>query len=311
MTHLTESPGLHRPISVRVARVVVAAIVSVVIVGEVPSGARAVVRRCAGRTATIIGTPGPDVLDGTRGADVILGLSGRDVVLGLGGRDRICGGSEEDVLVGGSGRDDIRGGSGNDSVSGGRGIDFLFGDAGNDSVSGGAGNDGIAGNAGGDVLDGKAGRDALYYFLAPRRVVVNLGDGAATGDGPDVVLNCENVLGSSFGDVLIGDPQRNRLDGGMGAGEDMLVGRGGADALFGNRGDDDLRGGPGSDVLDDSLADAEGVSPDTGADTLLGGDGDDVLRARDEVDGNDTLDGSAGTDRCDADPGDPTANCEG
>ena len=97
----------------------------------------------------------------------------------------------------------------------------------------------------------------------------------------------------------------------MGAGEDVLVGRGGADTLFGNRGDDELRGGPGSDLLDDSLAHAEGVSPDTGADALVGGAGDDVLRARDEVDGNDTLDGSVGMDLCHADPGDPMTSCEG
>jgi Ca2+-binding RTX toxin-like protein len=309
---LTRSPVAHRPIDVRAARLVVAVVVSVAVVGyPSASGARVAVPMCAGRVPTIVGTPGPDVLVGTQDPDVIVGLGGRDVVLGRGGHDRICGRRDDDALGGGGGRDDIRAGSGSDTVSGGRGADFLLGEVGNDTMSGGRGGDRIAGDAGADVLDGRAGRDTILYFIAPGPVVVNLAGGTASGDGRDLIIRCENVGGSSFGDVLMGDSNRNRLDGGMGAGNDVLVGRGGADALFGNRGDDELRGGRGPDMLDDSLAHAEGVFPDTGMDTLLGGAGDDVLRARDKVDGNDTLDGSADTDLCHADPGDPITNCEG
>ena len=63
---------------------------------------------CLGRPATVVGTPGPDVLTGTdRG----------DVIAGLGGSDRISGGRGADVLCGGPGRDTCDGGPGRDRTS--------------------------------------------------------------------------------------------------------------------------------------------------------------------------------------------------
>jgi len=47
--------------------------------------------KCAGRVATIVGTPGNDLLVGTNGPDVIAGLGGNDVIYGLGGNDILCG----------------------------------------------------------------------------------------------------------------------------------------------------------------------------------------------------------------------------
>jgi Ca2+-binding RTX toxin-like protein len=296
---------------VRGARPIVAAFTSICALVPVAPAAEAAGPRCFGRSATIVGTPGPDVLVGTAGPDVVVALGGRDVIRGLGRRDLICGGAGSDSIDGGSGPDKVLAGSGDDSVSGGRGADLLLGEERNDTLSGGPGRDGLAGNGGADVLDGERGRDTLLYFLAHGPVVVNLTLRTATGEGHDVVTRSENVVGSSYGDVLIGNAKRNRLDGGMGSGEDLLVGRAGPDVLFGGRGDDDLFGGPGNDLLDDSLAHAEGVFPDTGADSLIGGSGDDRLKARDDVNGNDTLDGRLGTDTCRADPADSIANCEG
>jgi streptogramin lyase len=69
---------------------------------------------CGGRTATIVGTTGKDVLRGLKFDDVIAGLGGNDVIKGLGGNDRICGGAGRDKLDGGTGHDRCAGGPGHD-----------------------------------------------------------------------------------------------------------------------------------------------------------------------------------------------------
>jgi hypothetical protein len=62
---------------------------------------------CDGRPATIVGTPGDDVIVGTPGPDVIAARDGNDIVWGLAGDDVICGGPGSDLLVGGLGDDSI------------------------------------------------------------------------------------------------------------------------------------------------------------------------------------------------------------
>jgi len=69
---------------------------------------------CDGIEATIVGTPGDDVIFGTEGPDVIAVLQGNDFVDALGGDDIICGGQGDDVLYGGEGFDVIFGAQGND-----------------------------------------------------------------------------------------------------------------------------------------------------------------------------------------------------
>ena len=75
---------------------------------------------CAGRVATIVGTPGDDHIKGTSHGDVIFAGGGNDTVDGGGGNDIICGGRGNDHLRGGSGKDEIFGGDGNDVISGGQ-----------------------------------------------------------------------------------------------------------------------------------------------------------------------------------------------
>ena len=99
---------------------------------------------CLGRTPTIWGTNGNDVIVGTAGNDVIMGKAGNDQIDGGGGNDFICGGT------------------GNDVISGGDGQDVMSGEAGADTISGGLGNDKLYGKAGNDVLDGGAGRDLIF-----------------------------------------------------------------------------------------------------------------------------------------------------
>jgi Ca2+-binding RTX toxin-like protein len=70
------------------------------------------------------------------------------------------------------------------------------------------------------------------------------------GDGRDLLLGLENVIGSAFADILVGDSLANRLAGG-----------GGNDVLRGQSGNDRLRGASGNDT----------ISARAGDDTLIGG----------------------------------------
>jgi hypothetical protein len=97
--------------------------------------------KCAGKTATIVGTKKGEVIRGTRKADVIVARGGRDIVYGRGGNDTICGGGGADKLVGGGGNDRLLGHAGPDGLFGGAGRDTLFGNLGNDRFNGGTGSD--------------------------------------------------------------------------------------------------------------------------------------------------------------------------
>jgi uncharacterized delta-60 repeat protein len=92
----------------------------------------AVLPKCGGRQATILGTSRNDRIRGTRGPDVILGLEGNDTIRGLQGNDTICGGRDLDTLIGNDGKDRLLGEDGDDK---------LFGDKGRDRLDGGSGRD--------------------------------------------------------------------------------------------------------------------------------------------------------------------------
>ena len=121
--------------------------VAPVAAGEVPDGRAPT---CAGRTATMVGTNGDDVLDGTSGSDVIVGLGGDDAINGLGGKDYLCGGSGDDTIGGGGGPDRIYGGGGNDTLDGAQGGDRLYGQRGRDTLNGDGGEDVANGGSGTD-----------------------------------------------------------------------------------------------------------------------------------------------------------------
>lgn len=106
--------------------------------------------RCAGRTATRVGTAGPDTITGTKGRDVIVARGGRDVIRGLGGADVICAGAGPDRVIGGPGRDLLLGQRGRDLLLGGPGRDRLLGGAGPDRLRGGPGRDALRGGPGRD-----------------------------------------------------------------------------------------------------------------------------------------------------------------
>jgi hypothetical protein len=99
---------------------VLACVASVVLaVGSTTPAQAAEPVLCNGATATIVGTPGPDIVRGTTGDDVIAGLGGPDIMSGLGGDDVVCGGAGPDVLRGNAGADLLIGDGGPDVAVGG------------------------------------------------------------------------------------------------------------------------------------------------------------------------------------------------
>ena len=136
-------------------------------------------------------------------------------------------------------------GSGDDLVIGNSVSNQLTGNAGNDRLIGGQGADSLAGGAGADILDGGEGNDTAIYSDSTAGVTVSLADGTAS-DG-DTLRGIENVVGSSFDDILTGDDEDNSLTGG--AGDDTLYGGVGFDRLDGGAGTDTLYAGRGADTL--------------------------------------------------------------
>mgnify|MGYP000480566451 CR=1 FL=1 len=234
----------------------------------------------------------------------------------------ITGTNGDDVLNGTPDDDVIRTYSGNDEVYAGDGDDFV-----NPSMEG------------SKTIDGGAGEDWLDFIHEEEGMYVDLGMGMFYGlvsGEMSTVVNVENIYGSAFDDVLIGD-----------SGDNFIRARDGDDVMYGTAGNDKYRGDQGFDTVDfsgsidgvtvdlidpvsrevsasqgfDSFKDIERIVGSAFADTLTanddgqvfeGGDGDDVLIGRagdDELyggDGNDTISDGDGTDTVDAGDGDDT-----
>ncbi len=184
---------------------------------------------------------------------------------------------------------------GNDSITGTSGVNYIWGGAGNDRINGGNGNDRlhggsgddvINGQAGGDTLDGGAGTDTLSYAGSPQArdegnniirnkgVTVTLGGGPADvaanrgtyAEGDMIGANFENLIGSSYDDMLTGDTQPNVIEGG--SGNDIIMGGGSSEGIMLNT----LKGGSGSDVITGGgNSKVEGGSQ---SDRLIGSPGD-------------------------------------
>lgn len=121
--------------------------------------------------------------------------------------------------------------------------DELWGDGGTDLLHGGDGDDKLVGGAGADLLDGGGGSDTASYEDGKQGVYVRLDTGAGyTGFAAgDILIGIEHLRGSSFADILVGNEEYNRIEGG--GGDDLLFGQGGIDVLVGGTGNDHLWGG--------------------------------------------------------------------
>ncbi|WP_223609569.1 hypothetical protein [Chryseobacterium sp. OSA05B] len=136
------------------------------------------------------------------------------------------------MWYGSPGDDVIKGSQKGDIIQGGAGKDILLGDLGDDTIIG--GNDL-------DVIDGGGGNDTVFYTGNTKTatgVTINLDKGYGMGADAegDSLINIENVVGSEFDDVLIGNKENN-----------ILFGADGSDILISNGGGDILRGGKSSD----------------------------------------------------------------
>ena len=191
--------------------------------------------------------------------------------------------------TGTSSADTLTGTSGDDVICGGGGPDTIRAVEGNDVLKGEGGGDKLYGGPGQDTLDGGIGTDTADFSGASVAVGASLVENTATGEGSDTLVSIENLVGSNYNDTLDGSGAGNSLNGATGI--DVLSGQGGADKLTGGGGADTLHGDSGNDSVVGS----------GGADDLFGDEDDDTLNSKDNVNGNDRLDGGTGTDACTTD----------
>jgi hypothetical protein len=218
---------------------------------------------------TLIGGPGADALDGRTNP---VGMpdfasyvnSPAAVTIDLGANTASGGDAAGDSFAGIGG---LNGSPFDDSLMGDANANTLLGNAGADRIDGGDGDDLIEGGAGADALEGGIGNDTASYRNAPApitEIVVDLiaGVGAESDAEGDTLNGIENVMGSDFNDLLIGNGNRNILMGF--AGSDRLA----PSVTFGLAGNAAMSGGAGIDLLflfGNDVAMADGGTEDDAA----------------------------------------------
>jgi serralysin len=124
--------------------------------------------------------------------------------------------------------------------------------------------------------NGAGGNDTISFANSQTAISVNLPSGMAKrlGGPTDELSGIEAVVGSPFGDDLMGTDGRERFAaiGGRdelqgSGGDDVLNAGAGNDTVHGQADDDALRGGPGRDDLDGG----------SGRDACVGGRGEDHI----------------------------------
>ena len=194
------------------------------------------------------------------------------------------------------------GGSGADVLTGNDVANWLQGNGGNDTLNGGLGDDRLSGGSGTNGLNGGSGSDwADYTAGVTAAVAANLGTGAATynsGAAHDNFSSVENILGSTFNDVLTGDGNANIIEGNLG--NDTLDGAGGVDTASYARASAAVTVNLGTVGAQNTVA--AGNDTLSNFENLLGSDFNDTLTGNASANvitgglGNDTLDGAGGAD---------------
>ncbi|MEM9487559.1 MAG: calcium-binding protein, partial [Myxococcota bacterium] len=211
---------------------------------------------------TLVGTSGNNQFLGAGGNDNINGGAGDDFIIGGVGGDVLNGGNGIDWAIyssstagvtvnltsgaasGGEAAGDsltsienLRGSNFNDNLTGNSIPNVLIAAAGDDVMSGLGGDDSFIGGAGADTMNGGEDEDTVSYDGAPGAVSVNLatqtvsqaaGSNAGGDAVGDSISGMEGAVGTAFDDTLIGGPDENFLNGGVG-GNDILDGAGEAD----------------------------------------------------------------------------------
>ncbi|MEM6932235.1 MAG: calcium-binding protein [Pseudomonadota bacterium] len=260
----------------------------------------------------LFGTQFDDVLIGSTAANNLLGGAGNDRLLGLGGINNLRGEDGNDVLVDG-GTDRFFGGAGSDTVtyasatgavgarldggvSFGRatgdtfdGIENLIGTQFNDTFVGDEQDNFFVGGLGVDRFFGGDGSDTVSFAGLTGAAGVRLDGAASFGIAAGELFDSiENVIGTGFNDVLVGNDSDNLLN----------VGTGGIDRAFGGDGNDtvsyaDATGAAGV-RLDGgvSFGQAAGDSFDS-IENIIGSAFNDILVGNDQ---SNTLNGGTGGD---------------
>jgi len=213
----------------------------------------------SGVTVSLVTSSGSQGVDTVTNVENLQGSAFADILTGDGGANFIDGGAGNDIIVGGGGQDELRGGSGFDtadfsSAASGIVVDFgqvtggaaawmysvesVVGSAFDDSIkiggdaNGAGGDDILFASAANQTITGGDGVDTVNFneMSQAGAVSVNLAEGWATGaTGSDTLAGVENVVGTSFADVIVGSGSANRIAGLSGT--DTLTGGGGADAF--------------------------------------------------------------------------------
>lgn len=256
-----------------------------------------------------------ETLNGTGGIDSLYGRGGNDTLYGLAAADLLSGGAGEDKLYGGAGNDTLFGGLGDDTLFGGVGNDTLFGGAGSDIINGGAGLHDLVSyaNAAEATTPGQS-VDIFGRAIGVTGVLIDLKNHLVeeyAAGTVDTISGVEDIIGSEYGDMILGDNAANtiRTGGGLmyvgtssysnfvtaGGGNDKIFGSG---YLFGGDGDDTItlefstigagnfvNGDFGSDKIIGSGSASERIQGGSGSDWIRGGAGGDLLYG----DGRDNL----------------------
>jgi len=192
----------------------------------------------------------------------------------------VYGGDGDDILKARSGQT-LDGGAGNDRLYGGTGSERLYATQGADTIYG---SDDV------DHLYGNWNTLLSYETWTQGRIIAHLNLQEVGKFKPwatnhptysDYVYDIKDLLGTAFGDKIVGSVHHN-----------FLGGLGGDDTIVGGLGNDTLEGGADHDLLEGE-SDHDSLVGGEGNDTLLGGAGNDVLIGGA---GADSMVGGAGDD---------------
>lgn len=230
-------------------------------------------------------------------------------------------------LFGEAGNDILRASAGDGGILGGDGNDVLYGRGGDDTLIGGAGADEIYGGPGVDLVDYMSSASGVHASLDGL-----IGDDGAPGEGDTLGSDLEDIWGTCYADVLIGNAAANEIWPLSGA--DEVRGLGGSDYIEDRDGmcasagysADILDGGAGSDTVNyrhrpagvtidldnavgddgapgegDTTIDVESIYGTNHNDILVGNDSDNIFHG---LSGNDAMYGLGGKDAFYGDEGD-------
>jgi Ca2+-binding RTX toxin-like protein len=200
----------------------------------------------------IFGSPHGDALFGDAEANLFDGEDGNDYMVGGGGIDTLSylDPFDEDGPVSvdfegnglpGSVLGTSSGADGNDQFAE---MEAVYGTPSGDVIRGDDDSNFLVGMGGNDLLDGRAGEDQAEFPEATGPLRASLAAGVISEPGGRTDLrSVENVAGTDFDDLLVGDAGDNALLGLEG--DDKIYGRDGSDTLYGGEGNDGVFGGAG------------------------------------------------------------------